>query len=101
MEIRNGAEDLRSLLGLASTQAPLTPRVQGETLAAREVLADDRATLSGVAAEVSKNVVNEGVRADKVAEVQASLAAGTYQVPPRAVASKLMEAMSQTVSIQS
>jgi anti-sigma28 factor (negative regulator of flagellin synthesis) len=35
----------------------------------------------------------DGVRTDKVAGVQAAIAAGTYNVPTSAVASKMVDAM--------
>ena len=34
-----------------------------------------------------------GVRTDKVAEIQAALQAGTYDVPASAVAAKMVDAM--------
>ncbi len=38
-------------------------------------------------------VAGEGVRTEKVTAVQPALAAGTYNVPASAVASKVMDAM--------
>jgi len=56
-------------------------------------MAGDRATLSGAGTEVSLNAADDAVRLDKVAEVRAALAAGSYKVPAEAVASKLVDAM--------
>jgi anti-sigma28 factor (negative regulator of flagellin synthesis) len=42
---------------------------------------------------VSLTAGEDGVRADKVSSVQAALAAGTYNVPASAVASKIVDAM--------
>jgi flagellar biosynthesis anti-sigma factor FlgM len=49
--------------------------------------------LSSAGSEVSLTASEPGVRADKVASIQAALAAGTYNVPPSAVASKMVDAM--------
>lgn len=101
MEIRNNVENLRTLLGVPSATnaqgaqgaqaAQNAAGKQGETRAAQQ-LPGDHATLSSLgtqAAESSKN----GVRADKVAAVQSALAAGTYSVPAKAVAGKIVDAM--------
>jgi flagellar biosynthesis anti-sigma factor FlgM len=92
MEIRNRAEELKALLGVtpASTAAQ---QIRGGSAATHGALEGDRATLSGVGTEVSLSAADDGVRADKVEEVRAALATGTYQVPASAVASKLVDAM--------
>ncbi len=93
MDIRNSLDGLRSLLGVNSA-APSTPQGKGSTSAAAGSAFDsDRATLSSAGNEVAQAVSSEGVRADKVASVQAALAAGTYDVPASAVASKMVDAM--------
>jgi negative regulator of flagellin synthesis FlgM len=56
-------------------------------------LTSDRATLSSAGSEVSQTAADPEVRMDKVAAVQAALAAGTYNVPASAVASKVVDAM--------
>jgi negative regulator of flagellin synthesis FlgM len=53
----------------------------------------DRATVSNAGNEVSQAVSGEDVRTEKVAAVQASLAAGSYNVAASAVASKLIDSM--------
>lgn len=95
MEIHNGMEGLRSLLGVNQTAsgpaAGRNPASAGES-----ALGADSATLSSAASEMAQAAGDESVRVDKVAAVQASLAAGTYQVPASAVASKLVDAMLDT-----
>jgi negative regulator of flagellin synthesis FlgM len=79
MDIRNSLDSLRSLLGT--------------TPATTSALGADQATLSNAGSEVSLSAGTDGVRAEKVAAVQAALAAGTYDVSASAVASKLVDAM--------
>ncbi len=92
MDIRNSMDGLRSLLGVNLT-APSTPQGKGITSAAPSTFDSDRATFSSAGSEVSQAASGEGVRADKVAAVQAALAAGTYSVPASAVASRVIDSM--------
>jgi flagellar biosynthesis anti-sigma factor FlgM len=93
MDIRNSLDGLRTLLGV-NPAVPSAP--QGKSAGATvgmSGLDSDRATLSSAGNEVSQAVSGEDVRTDKVAAVQAALAAGTYDVPASAVASKMVDAM--------
>ncbi len=94
MDIRNSLDGLKSLLGVNPT-APSAPQSKNAvaTGAAGSTLDSDRATLSTAGSEVSQAVSEEGVRTEKVASIQAALAAGTYSVPASAVASKIVDAM--------
>jgi negative regulator of flagellin synthesis FlgM len=92
MDIRNSLDGLKSLLGVtepgtASAQTKSTPA------SSTSALNSDRATVSNAGSEVANALNDSDVRTDKVAAVQASLSAGTYNVPPSAVASKLVDAM--------
>jgi negative regulator of flagellin synthesis FlgM len=96
MNISNGFDSLKSILGVGSTQqtaATTTAGTTKNTSATEESLGTDRATLSSAAAEVSQTAGDDGVRTDKVSNVQAALAAGTYNVAASAVASKVVDAM--------
>jgi|SRR5580658_1721657 flagellar biosynthesis anti-sigma factor FlgM len=95
MDIRNSMDGLRSLLGVNPT-ATAAPQSKGSTTAAPSSFDSDRATFSSAGSEVSQAASGEGVRADKVASVQAALAAGTYSVPASAVASKVIDSMLTT-----
>jgi negative regulator of flagellin synthesis FlgM len=91
MDIRNSLDGLKSLLGVtepsvAQAQAKNNPPSTG-------ALNSDRATVSSAGSEVANALVDTGVRTDKVAAVQAALAAGTYNVAASAVASKLVDSM--------
>jgi negative regulator of flagellin synthesis FlgM len=92
MDIRNGMDGLRSLLGVNPTTSS-SPQGKVNTTAAPGSFDSDQATFSNASSEISQSASGEGVRADKVAAVQAALAAGTYSVPPLAVASRMIDSM--------
>jgi negative regulator of flagellin synthesis FlgM len=92
MDIRNSLDGLKSLLGV-STPAPAAPQPRSSSTSGGSALSSDQATFSSAASEVSLTAAEPGVRTDKVASVQAALAAGTYDVPPSAVASKVVDSM--------
>jgi negative regulator of flagellin synthesis FlgM len=92
MDISNSMEGLRSLLGVNPT-ASSAPQGKSSTSAASSSFDSDRATFSSAGSEASQGASGEGVRADKVASVQAALAAGTYSVPATAVASRMIDSM--------
>ena len=92
MDIRNSLDGLRSLLG-ANPTVSSAPQGKGGTTSAGSGFDNDRATFSSAASEVSQGASADNVRADKVASVQAALAAGTYNVTASAVASKVIDSM--------
>lgn len=92
MEIQSSMEGLRSLLGVKPS-APAAVDGRNGARAGTGALDADSATLSSAASQVAQAAGDEGVRMEKVASIQAALAAGTYQVSPAAVASKLVDAM--------
>jgi flagellar biosynthesis anti-sigma factor FlgM len=92
MDVRNTLEGLKTLLGTNPVAPASTPSSSGAATMQNEILGD-RATLSSAASEVSQAASGEGVRMDKVLAVQQALAAGTYNVPASAVASKLIDSM--------
>jgi negative regulator of flagellin synthesis FlgM len=91
MEIRNSLEGLKSLLGVNGTAPAATESKRPATSASS--LNTDHATLSNAATEVAQTALEDGVRTEKVASIQAALAAGTYSVAASAVASKMVDAM--------
>jgi flagellar biosynthesis anti-sigma factor FlgM len=93
MDIRSGLDGLKSLLGV--TQPTPAPVQQNRGAAATEgnALGSDRATLSNAGSEVSQTAADGGVRMDKVSGIQAALAAGSYNIPAAAVASRMVDAM--------
>jgi flagellar biosynthesis anti-sigma factor FlgM len=92
MDIRTSLDGLKSLLGVTSQTQPATG-AKSNTTTGSSALSSDRATLSSAGSEVSLTAGEDGVRPEKVSGVQAALAAGTYNVPASAVASKMVEAM--------
>ena len=92
MDIRSSMDGLRSLLGV-NTPAPSTSQGKNSTAAAGSSFDSDHATFSSAASEVSQSASDDGVRTDKVAAVQAALAAGTYNIPASAVASRVVDSM--------
>jgi negative regulator of flagellin synthesis FlgM len=92
MDIRSSLDGLKSLLGV-NPPAPAATQPRSTAAAGGSALASDRATLSNAGSEVSQTASESDVRTEKVASVQAALAAGTYNVPASAVASKVVDAM--------
>lgn len=94
MDLRTSLDGLKSLLGSSTVAAPAASRA-GSAAATNgaNALSSDSATLSSAGSEVSLTSSGSDVRMDKVAAVQAALAAGTYNVPASAVASRLVDAM--------
>ncbi len=92
MDIRNSLDGLRSLLGVTPTPQS-APQPKGNTATTASGFDSDRATFSAAGNEVSQALSDEGVRPERVAAIQSALAAGTYDVPAAAVASKLVDAM--------
>jgi negative regulator of flagellin synthesis FlgM len=95
MDVRNNLDGLRSLLGAQTSPASAASTRSGAQTGAAGAseLTGDQATLSGAGSEVSLESASDGVRMDKVAAVQAALAAGTYSVPASSVATKMVDAM--------
>lgn len=94
MDLRTSLDGLKSLLGTTSASEASTPQNRSVASASSaSVLNSDSATLSSAGSEASLTSSGSDVRMDKVASVQAALAAGTYNVPISAVASKLVDAM--------
>lgn len=96
MEIQSGIDGLKTLLGV--TQAASSPMPAGKGGASAgggstTEVSGDRATLSEGAIQVARTASEPDVRMDRVAAVQAALAAGSYEVPASAVATKVINAM--------
>jgi len=92
MDIRNSLDGLKSLLGV-TTPAPAAPQPKSNSAVGGSGLGSDQATFSNAGSEVSLTGSEPGVRTDKVASIQAALAAGSYDVAPSAVASKVVDSM--------
>lgn len=93
MDIRNSLDGLRSLLGVSQSATSSAQRGKDSTSSDAGALGLDQATLSNAGSQVSQALADGGVRADKVAGIQASIAAGTYNIPASAVASSMIDAM--------
>jgi negative regulator of flagellin synthesis FlgM len=93
MDIRNGLDGLKSLLGVTQPSAPPAQSKNAPASTTTNALNSDRATFSNAGSNVASALGDSDVRTDKVAAVQSALAAGTYNVPASAVASKLVDAM--------
>ena len=93
MDIRNNLDGLRSLLGVGQASPPTVQQTRSGSSSGTDAPMNDRATLSSAGSEVSQTAADPEVRMDKISAIQAALAAGTYNVPASAVASKVVDAM--------
>jgi negative regulator of flagellin synthesis FlgM len=93
MDIRSGYEGLKSLLGTPAATPATQPQTKGGTTTGASSLGSDMATFSSAANEVAQTAGDSTVRMDKVAGIQALLAAGSYNVSAGAVAAKVVDSM--------
>jgi flagellar biosynthesis anti-sigma factor FlgM len=93
MDIRSSLDGLKTLLGVTPATTTAAQKIKAGSSADANSLTNDRATLSNAATEVAQSAADGGVRAGKVAEIQAALQAGTYDVPASAIAEKMVDAM--------
>lgn len=92
MDIRGSLDGLKSLLGVNPAEQPSIAR-KAIAPSGKGAAGSDQLTLSNAGSEVSLIASDDQVRTGKVASVQAALAAGTYNVPASAVATKLVDTM--------
>jgi negative regulator of flagellin synthesis FlgM len=83
---------LKSLLGV-TPPTPSATQSKPASAPSPSALSSDSATLSSAGSEVALTAADSDVRLDKVANIQAALASGTYNVPASAVASKMVDSM--------
>jgi len=93
MDIRSSLDGLKSLLGTPAAAPAATQQPKSSATASGGALGSDRATFSSAGSEVSQTAGDSGLRMDKVAGIQAALAAGSYNVSAGAVASKVVDSM--------
>jgi flagellar biosynthesis anti-sigma factor FlgM len=93
MDIRSSLDGLKSLLGVSQAANSSAPQVRHGQSTVEGSFSADHATLSNAGNLASQALTEDGVRMDKVAGIQAALAAGNYNVPASAVASKLVDSM--------
>jgi negative regulator of flagellin synthesis FlgM len=93
MNFLNDVDGLKSLLGVQSQPPDAQTSKDSLSSAISAALTADQATVSSAGSEVAHAASLSDVRADKVAEVQSALAAGTYSVPASAVASKVVDVL--------
>ena len=93
MDIRSSLEGLKSLLGTPAPEPATMAQPKSGATAGGSALSSDRATFSSAGSEVSQTAGDSGVRMDKVASIQAALAAGTYNVSAADVATKVVDSM--------
>ena len=93
MDIRSSLDGLKTLLGVTAPATPAAQKPRSGAVSDSDLMTADRATLSNAGNEVAQSAAGGEVRAAKVAQVQAALEAGTYNVPASAVATKMVDAM--------
>ena len=93
MDIRSSLDGLKSLLGVTPPVTSAPHASAGTSATGTSGMGSDSATFSSAGSEVALTAADSGIRTEKVASVQAALAAGTYNVPASAVASKMVDAM--------
>ncbi|MGO9775271.1 MAG: flagellar biosynthesis anti-sigma factor FlgM [Terracidiphilus sp.] len=91
--MRSRVEGLKPQLETPAFAPATTPQPKSGAMADGSALGSDQAEFSSVGSELSQKTGDMGVRMDKVASIQAALAAGTYKVSAGAVASRVVDSM--------
>ncbi len=90
MDVNNNLAGLSNLLGISQADTLSLNRNRSAQTGSQDT--GDRATLSA-ASQIASAADDSSVRMDKVTAIQSALAAGTYNIPASAVASKLVDSM--------
>jgi negative regulator of flagellin synthesis FlgM len=93
IDMRGRVKDLKSFLETPVLSPATTPLPKSGVMMGGSSLGSDPAAFTNAGSELSQTADATGVRMDKVASVQAALAAGTYKVPAVAVASRVVDTM--------
>ena len=93
IDMRSRVEELKSHLETPALAPATTPQPKSAATAGGSALGSGQAAFSSAGSEVSQMTGDTEVRMDKVAGIQAALAAGTYKVSAAAVASRVVDSM--------
>jgi negative regulator of flagellin synthesis FlgM len=93
IDMRSRIKEVKSQLETPALAPAATPQPKSAVTAGGSALGSDLATFSHAGSKVSQMAGDTEVRMDKVANIQAALAAGTYNISARAVASKILDSM--------
>jgi negative regulator of flagellin synthesis FlgM len=93
IDMRSRIKELKSLLETPALALATTPQPKSEATADGSAQGSAPAAFSSAGSEVSQTAGDTEVRMDKVAGIQAALAAGTYKVSTGAVASRVVDSM--------
>jgi negative regulator of flagellin synthesis FlgM len=93
VEIRNYLNGLNPASNTTPTSNQHGATAQNTDAPAQSTPNTDRATVSAAGAGISQPASDADVRWEKVTAVQQALAAGTYNIPASAVASKIVDSM--------
>jgi negative regulator of flagellin synthesis FlgM len=93
IDILSRVEELKSQLWTPALALATTPQPKSEATADGSAQGSAPGAFKSTGSEVSQMAGDAEVRMDKVAGIQAALAAGTYNVPAGAVASKVVDSM--------
>lgn len=91
MDIRNSYDNLQQVIGTQSSATTANSNRAAKTSSSS--LDGDQAQVSSAANMITLAASSSDVRMDKVQSIKSALEAGTYNVDPSAVASKVIDHM--------
>lgn len=93
MDIRNSYDNLKQIIGTQSTSGATVSSKVGNSSTSASGFDSDQAQVSSAANLITLAASSSDVRMDKVQSVKSAIEAGTYNVDPSAVASKVIDNM--------